>query len=131
MVISFPILRCRFYSARDIGGQSKLRPLWRHYFINTDALVFVVDSSDLERIEEARDEMFHVLRDPNMDACQTVLILLNKQVGVDCCAPKKKSRTSCDNNFFSSNGKGWLLNKVSCITSSQSVVNRWQLVRYR
>eukprot|EP00752_Nemacystus_decipiens_P009788 g8739.t1 len=63
----------------DIGGQTKLRPLWRHYYINTDALIFVVDSSDLERIEEARDEMFHVLRDPNMDGCQTVLILLNKQ----------------------------------------------------
>ncbi|CAM9356501.1 unnamed protein product [Scytosiphon promiscuus] len=63
----------------DIGGQTKLRPLWRHYFVNTDALIFVVDSSDQERIEEARDEMFHVLRDPNMDDCQTVLIFLNKQ----------------------------------------------------
>ncbi|CAM9357097.1 unnamed protein product [Scytosiphon promiscuus] len=63
----------------DIGGQSKLRPLWRHYFENTDALIFVMDSSDHERIEEARDEMFYVLRDPNMDACRTVLIFLNKQ----------------------------------------------------
>ena len=73
-----------FAAARDIGGQTKLRPLWRHYYINTDALIFVVDSSDLERIEEARDEMFHVLRDPSMDGCQTVLILLNKQVSSDC-----------------------------------------------
>lgn len=71
---------CPLCFARDIGGQTKLRPLWRHYFVNTDALIFVVDSSDLERIEEARDEMFHVLRDPNMDGCQTALILLNKQV---------------------------------------------------
>ncbi|CAN0476668.1 unnamed protein product, partial [Hapterophycus canaliculatus] len=61
------------------GGQTKLRPLWRHYFVNTDALIFMVDSSDQERLEEARDEMFHVLRDPNMDDCQTVLIFLNKQ----------------------------------------------------
>lgn len=65
---------------RDIGGQTKLRPLWRHYFANTDALIFVVDSADRARIEEARDEMFHVLQDPNMDDCRTVLILLNKQV---------------------------------------------------
>lgn len=69
-----------FSSPRDIGGQTKLRPLWRHYYANTDALIFVVDSSDLERMEEARDEMFHVLRDPNMDDCQTVLMFLNKQV---------------------------------------------------
>lgn len=70
----------RWFYHRDIGGQTKLRPLWRHYFVNTDALIFVMDSSDHERMEEARDELFHVLRDPNMDACQTVLILLNKQV---------------------------------------------------
>ncbi|CAN0474714.1 unnamed protein product [Ectocarpus sp. 12 AP-2014] len=63
----------------DIGGQTKLRPLWHHYFINTDALIFVVDSNDHERIEEARDELFHILQDPNMDGCQTVLIFLNKQ----------------------------------------------------
>ena len=65
---------------RDIGGQAKLRRLWRHYYLNTDALIFVLDSSDHERMEEARDEMFHVLMDPNMDKCQTVLIFLNKQV---------------------------------------------------
>eukprot|EP00903_Cladosiphon_okamuranus_P013373 g12463.t1 len=63
----------------DIGGQSKLRPLWRHYYANTDALIFVLDSSDHERMEEARDEMFHVLKDPSMDGCQTVLVFLNKQ----------------------------------------------------
>lgn len=57
-----------------------MRPLWRHYFVNTDAMIFVVDSSDLTRLEEARDEMFNVLKDPNMDDCHTVLILLNKQV---------------------------------------------------
>eukprot|EP00752_Nemacystus_decipiens_P009776 g8731.t1 len=63
----------------DVGGQVKLRRLWRHYYANSDALIFVVDSSDHERMEEARDEMFHVLKDPNMDDCQTVLIFLNKQ----------------------------------------------------
>eukprot|EP00904_Undaria_pinnatifida_P013886 jgi/Undpi1/9628/HiC_scaffold_27.g12084.m1 len=63
----------------DIGGQSKLRPLWRHYYVNTDALIFVIDSSDQERLEEARDEMLNVLRDPNMRDCGTVLIFLNKQ----------------------------------------------------
>ncbi|CAN0440015.1 unnamed protein product, partial [Ectocarpus sp. 12 AP-2014] len=63
----------------DVGGQAKLRSLWRYYFVDTDALIFMVDASDEARIEEARDEMFHVLRDPNMEGCQTVLIMLNKQ----------------------------------------------------
>ena len=30
----------------DIGGQKKIRPLWRHYYQNTSAVVYVVDSSD-------------------------------------------------------------------------------------
>ena len=29
----------------DIGGQKKIRMLWRHYYQNTDCLIFVVDSS--------------------------------------------------------------------------------------
>ncbi|MCD9645575.1 ADP-ribosylation factor 4, partial [Datura stramonium] len=31
-----------------LGGQEKLRPLWRHYFNNTDGLIYVVDSLDRE-----------------------------------------------------------------------------------
>jgi small GTP-binding protein len=34
----------------DIGGQEKIRPLWRHYYQNTDAIIFVVDSCDKERM---------------------------------------------------------------------------------
>ncbi|CAN0018719.1 unnamed protein product [Ascophyllum nodosum] len=63
----------------DIGGQTKLRPLWRHYFVNTDALIYMIDSSDTSRIEEARDELFKVLKDVNMSECRSILILLNKQ----------------------------------------------------
>ena len=41
----------------DVGGQDKIRPLWRHYFQNTQGLIFVVDSNDRERISEAQDEL--------------------------------------------------------------------------
>lgn len=34
----------------DIGGNEKIRPLWRHYFANTQAIIYVVDSTDRERI---------------------------------------------------------------------------------
>ena len=40
-----------------MGGQDKIRPLWRHYFQNTQGLIFVVDSNDRERIAEAQDEL--------------------------------------------------------------------------
>ena len=41
----------------DVGGQDKIRPLWRHYYQNTQGIIFVVDSNDTERLEEAKDEL--------------------------------------------------------------------------
>ena len=41
----------------DMGGQDAIRPLWRHYYQNVQALIFVVDSADAERLEEAREEL--------------------------------------------------------------------------
>ena len=55
------------FTVWDVGGQEKIRPLWRHYFQNTQGLIFVVDSSDLERIAEARQELFSVLESPEME----------------------------------------------------------------
>lgn len=37
----------------DVGGQDKIRPLWRHYFRNTDAIIYVVDASDQQRIDSS------------------------------------------------------------------------------
>ena len=34
------------FTVWDVGGQDKIRPLWRHYFQNTQGLIFVVDSND-------------------------------------------------------------------------------------
>ena len=36
----------------DIGGQKAIRPYWKNYYDNTDALIYVVDSSDEARIGE-------------------------------------------------------------------------------
>jgi len=39
---------------QHVGGQDKIRPLWRHYYQGTNGLIFVVDSNDRERVEDAR-----------------------------------------------------------------------------
>jgi GTPase SAR1 family protein len=44
------------FTVWDVGGQEKLRPLWKHYFNNTDGLIFVVDSADRDRIGDAAEE---------------------------------------------------------------------------
>lgn len=47
----------------DIGGQSSLRPYWRNYFETTDAVIWVVDSSDRARMEDCRRELAGLLQE--------------------------------------------------------------------
>ncbi|CAL8094754.1 unnamed protein product [Calicophoron daubneyi] len=66
------------FTVWDVGGQDKIRPLWRHYFQNTQGLIFVVDSNDQERIGEAREELSRMLNEDELrDA--VLLVFANKQ----------------------------------------------------
>eukprot|EP00618_Florenciella_parvula_P026092 CAMPEP_0119480728 /NCGR_PEP_ID=MMETSP1344-20130328/9406_1 /TAXON_ID=236787 /ORGANISM="Florenciella parvula, Strain CCMP2471" /LENGTH=189 /DNA_ID=CAMNT_0007515065 /DNA_START=88 /DNA_END=657 /DNA_ORIENTATION=+ len=62
----------------DVGGQAKIRALWKHYFIGTDALIFVVDSNDRERVGQARDELMALLNDEELRNA-SLLVFANKQ----------------------------------------------------
>merc|ERR1711879_1024512 len=62
----------------DIGGQDKIRKLWRHYYMGTHGAIFVVDSSDRDRIEDVREELMKMLSEDEMrDA--VLLVIANKQ----------------------------------------------------
>merc|ERR1712224_938096 len=66
------------FTVWDVGGQDKIRKLWRYYYQNTQGLIFVVDSSDRDRIEDAREELSKMLAEDEMrDAA--VLVFANKQ----------------------------------------------------
>ncbi|XP_069490666.1 uncharacterized protein [Ambystoma mexicanum] len=66
------------FTVWDVGGQTKIRALWKHYFTNTDGLLFVVDSADPERFEEARSELDAILENDEMRGVP-VVVLANKQ----------------------------------------------------
>lgn len=66
------------FNVWDVGGQDKIRPLWRHYYTGTQGLVFVVDSQDRERIDEAKHELHRILSDREMKEC-LLLVFANKQ----------------------------------------------------
>ncbi|KAJ8373391.1 hypothetical protein AAFF_G00265790 [Aldrovandia affinis] len=61
-----------------IGFNDKIRPLWRHYFQNTQGLIFVVDSNDRERVAESAEELSKMLQEDELrDA--VLLVFANKQ----------------------------------------------------
>jgi len=62
------------FTVWDIGGQDKIRPLYRHYFDKTDGLLFVIDSSDRDRLKEARDELFGIITNESMSSVPIVII---------------------------------------------------------
>ncbi len=66
------------FTVWDVGGQDKIRQLWKHYFQNTQALIFVVDSSDRDRIEIAKEELHKMLSEDELKDA-VVLVLANKQ----------------------------------------------------
>lgn len=62
----------------DVGGQDKLRPLWRHYFQNTNGIIFVVDSNDRDRVGQAREELQKMLAEDELRNA-VLLVFANKQ----------------------------------------------------
>lgn len=81
----------------DVGGQDKIRPLWRHYFQNTQGIIFVVDSNDRDRIVEAREELQRMLNEDELrDAI--LLVFANKQdlpVSDAVLQPSESHRVNC------------------------------------
>lgn len=62
----------------DLGGQTSIRPYWRCYYPNTQAIIYVVDSSDTERMSIAQEEFHAILQEEELkDAI--ILIYANKQ----------------------------------------------------
>uniref|UniRef100_S4RLQ2 ADP-ribosylation factor 5 n=1 Tax=Petromyzon marinus TaxID=7757 RepID=S4RLQ2_PETMA len=66
------------FTVWDVGGQDKIRPLWRHYFQNTQGLIFVVDSNDRERTQEAAEELQKMLQEDEMRSA-VLLVFANNQ----------------------------------------------------
>lgn len=76
------------FNVWDVGGQHKIRILWRHYYQNADALIFVVDSTDDERIEEAAEEIQKMLLEEELKNC-SILVMANKQDLSGAMAPSE------------------------------------------
>ena len=62
----------------DVGGRDKLRPLWRHFYQNQDAIIFVVDCQDFDRIDEVEREIRQAVQE-DMLIGKPLLIYANKQ----------------------------------------------------
>ncbi|XP_059162612.1 ADP-ribosylation factor 3-like [Physella acuta] len=65
--------------AWDGGGREKTRPLYRHYYANTDAVIYMIDSNDRERLDDAIDELMQCVLTADELRDTVVMVLANKQ----------------------------------------------------
>jgi len=66
------------FTVWDVGGAEKVRPLWKHYYQDTQALIFVVDSSDPDRFPEVYAELTKMLLEESLQNVP-LLIFANKR----------------------------------------------------
>ncbi|KAF2200182.1 ADP-ribosylation factor [Delitschia confertaspora ATCC 74209] len=61
----------------DVGGQKTLRTYWKNYFEKTDTLIWVVDATDRERIDDCRIELEGLLVEERLTGA-SLLVFKNK-----------------------------------------------------
>ena len=61
-----------------MGGRDKIRPLIKHYYKDTQSLIFVVDSNDSSRLDFAADELHRMCKKDTIDGIP-LLVVCNKQ----------------------------------------------------
>lgn len=64
--------------ATDIGGQPRFRSMWERYCRGVNAIVYMVDAADLDKMEASRNELHSLLDKPQL-AGIPVLVLGNKR----------------------------------------------------
>ncbi|GAA5819959.1 hypothetical protein JCM11251_005425 [Rhodosporidiobolus azoricus] len=74
----------------DLGGQTSIRPYWRCYYADTKAVVYVVDSSDRERLGINKAELLAMLNEEELQDAK-LLVFANKQDQPDAMTPAEVS----------------------------------------
>ncbi|KAL4435158.1 hypothetical protein ABPG74_003651 [Tetrahymena malaccensis] len=62
----------------DLGGQKSIREVWDQYFLESDAVIYVVDSTDKSKEDESMEEFQKLLKNEQLKNA-VFLIFANKQ----------------------------------------------------
>eukprot|EP00736_Rhodelphis_marinus_P005288 Rmarinus@m.21067 len=100
------------FTVWDVGGQNKIRRLWHHYYANVAAVIYVVDSSDTDRMKEARDELHAALSDDRLRNA-SLLVLANKQ---DLPRALPTAAISDQLNLSNLRGRDWYIQSCCAVS---------------
>merc|ERR1712139_31668 len=104
------------FTVWDVGGQDKIRPLWCHYYQNTQGIIFVVDSNDRERVGEAKDELNRMLSEDELRD-GVLLVLSNKS---DLPQAMTAAETADKLGLHSLRNRQWFI-QATCATNGEGL----------
>lgn len=95
----------------DLGGQTSIRPYWRCYYQNTNAIIYVVDSADPERMGISKQELVTMLEEEELKDAALV-VFANKQ---DLPTALKEEEIAEKLGLASLKSRQWAIFKTSAI----------------
>jgi len=111
--------RKMIFSLWDLGGGLDARSFWRFYYPDTQAIIFVVDSSDLERMAEAREDLHRMLTEYELwDA--PLLVLANKQDEPNAATSREITEVL---NLYSLQNRAWYIIETKAVHPDASEAN--------
>uniref|UniRef100_A0A060TE46 ARAD1D12738p n=1 Tax=Blastobotrys adeninivorans TaxID=409370 RepID=A0A060TE46_BLAAD len=99
------------FNVWDLGGQTSIRPYWRCYYANTAAVIFVVDSTDKDRLSTSAQELHTMLKEEEL-ADSALLVFANKQ---DQAGALSASEVSKALDLVSLKDRSWSIMACSAI----------------
>jgi len=100
------------FNVWDLGGQTNIRPYWRCYYANTNAIIYVVDSTDKERLALSRKELMSMLAEEELKNVH-LLVFANKQ---DMQGSLPEAEVSTALGLHSLKDRAWHIQKSSAIS---------------
>ncbi|XP_066444125.1 uncharacterized protein [Eleutherodactylus coqui] len=111
------------FTVWDVGGQDRIRALWKYYYRNTDGLIFVVDSADPERFREASSELSAILETDEMRGVPFV-VMANKQ---DLPGARRPGELSEELELRKIKGRRWHV-QGCCATTGDGLVEGLEIL---
>jgi small GTP-binding protein len=108
--IEFKNLRFNIW---DIGGQDKIRVLWRHYYPGTDAIIWVADTSDKKRVKLVHYELQKLMEEEDLKDCP-LLVFANKMDLAQMSTAELAEKLE----LSSIRGREWYCQGCSAVTGS-------------
>lgn len=100
----------------DVGGQESLRKDWSTYYLTAEFLIFVIDSTDRERLHISKSELYNMLGHEELRKA-SLLVFANKQDVKDCMSTAELSEKL---NLTSIRDHGWHM-QACCALSGEGL----------